>query len=67
MQIEELMKDGGTDKVLLEQLVAQLVIITAYNPSETLDNKAHEDSPPIFKLMEKYFPSYGKNKEKETP
>lgn len=65
MQIEELMKDGGTDKVLLEQLVAQLVIITSYNPSQTLDNKTHEDSPPVFKLIAKYFPSLGKNKEKE--
>ena len=63
MQIEQLMKDGGTDKILLEQLVAQLVIITSYNPSQTLDNKTHEDSPPIFKLVEKYFPSFKKNKE----
>lgn len=66
MQIEELMKDGATDKVLLEQLVAQLVIITSYNPSATLDNKTHEDTPPIFKLIEKYFPSFRKNKEKEN-
>jgi hypothetical protein len=62
MQIEQLMKDGATDKDLLSQLVAQLVIITAYNPSETLDNKTHEDSPPIFKLLERYFPSIGKKK-----
>jgi hypothetical protein len=60
MQIEQLMKDADTDKDLLSQLVAQLVIITAYNPSETLDNKTHEDSPPILKLVEKYFPSFGK-------
>ena len=65
MQIEELMKDGTTDKDLLSQLVAQLVIITAYNPSETLDSNTHEDSPPIFKLIEKYFPSFRKKKEKE--
>jgi hypothetical protein len=65
MQIEELMKEGGTDTDLLSQLVAQLVIITAYNPSETLDNKTHEDSPPIFKLVEKYFPSLSKAKGKE--
>ena len=65
MQIEQLMKDGGTDKVLLEQLVAQLVIITSYNPSQTLDNKTHEDSPPIFKLVEKYFPAFKKNKEEK--
>lgn len=64
MQIEELMKDNATDKALLEQLVAQLVIITAYNPSETLDNKTHEDSPPVFKFIEKYFPSISKSKEK---
>jgi hypothetical protein len=60
MQIEQLMKDADTDKDLLSQLVAQLVIITAYNPSDTLDNKTHEDSPPILKLVEKYFPSFGK-------
>ncbi len=65
MQIEQLMKDGETDKGLLSQLVAQLVIITAYNPSGTLDNKTHEDSPPIFKLVEKYLPGIGK-KETET-
>lgn len=66
MQIEALMKDGATDKALLEQLVAQLVIITAYNPSQTLDSNSHEDSPPIFKLVEKYFPSFAnKDKSKE--
>jgi DNA repair exonuclease SbcCD ATPase subunit len=59
-QIERLMKDSGADKELLSQLVAQLVIITAQNPSNTLDNKSHEDSPPIFKLAEKYFPEIGK-------
>jgi hypothetical protein len=63
MQIEELMKDGATDKDLLEQLVAQLVIITAYNPSATLDNKTHEDSSPVLKLIEKYFPALSKKKE----
>lgn len=63
-QIERLMKDGGADKDLLSQLVAQLVFITAQNPSNTLDNKSHEDSPPIFKLVEKYFPWGGKSKEK---
>jgi hypothetical protein len=65
MQIEELMKEGSTDKALLEQLVAQLVVITSSNPSATLDNEAHEDSPPIFKLIEKYVPAMGKGKEKE--
>ena len=63
-QIERLMKDGGADKDLLSQLVAQLVFITAQNPSNTLDNKTHEDSPPIFKFAEKYF-SWGGKKEKE--
>lgn len=61
-QIERLMKDGGADKDLLSQLVAQLVFITAQNPSNTLDNKSHEDSPPLFKLAEKYFPWGGKSK-----
>jgi len=57
-QIEELMQSGGaTDKQLLSQLMAQLVLITSINPSETLDNKSHNDSPPIFKLVEKIFPS----------
>jgi len=65
IQIEQMMKDGATDKDLLSQLVAQLVIITAYNPSETLDSKTHEDSPPIFKLVEKYFPSAVKKKAEE--
>ena len=65
MQIEELMKEGATDKVLLEELVAQLVRITSYNPSATLDSATHEDSPPIFKLLDKYIPSFAKGKEKE--
>ena len=64
-QIERLMKEGGADKELLSALVAQLVVITAQNPSNTLDNKSHEDSPPIFKLVEKYFPSFSKGKDKE--
>jgi hypothetical protein len=59
------MKEGGADKELLSALVAQLVVITAQNPSNTLDNKSHEDSPPIFKLAEKYFPSFSKGKDKE--
>lgn len=62
-QIERLMKDSGADKELLSQLVAQLVFITAQNPSNTLDNKLHDDSPPIFKLIEKYLPGSGKKKE----
>ena len=60
-QIEELMKSGVDDKELLLKLVTQLVIITSQNPSDTLDNKAHNDSPPIFKLLEKIFPSIKKN------
>lgn len=63
IQIEELMKQGTTDKDLLMQLVAQLVYITSENPSQTLDNKSHEDSPPLFKLAEKYLPFYKKNGE----
>jgi uncharacterized coiled-coil DUF342 family protein len=63
MQIEELMKDGSADKDLLMQLVAQLVIITSQNPSYTLDNKTHEDSPPIFKFAEKIFPFFKKDGE----
>jgi predicted nucleic acid-binding Zn-ribbon protein len=62
MQIEQLTKDGEADKELLSQLVAQLVVITAENPSATLDNKSHEDSSPLFKLIEKYTPSFRKNK-----
>ena len=42
-QIERLMKDGAADKDLIAQLVAQLVMITAQNPSYTLDNKSTED------------------------
>jgi hypothetical protein len=57
MQIEALMKDGIADKDLLLQLLAQLVVITAQNPSVTLDNKSHEDNSPILKLAEKIFPS----------
>lgn len=64
-QIERLMKDGGADKELLSALVAQLVLITAHNPSNTLDNKSHDDSPPIFKFAEKYLPSFSKGKDKE--
>ena len=63
-QIERLMKDSGADKEMLSALVAQLVVITAQNPSNTLDNKSHEDSPPIFKVIEKYFPSFGGKKDK---
>lgn len=63
-QIERLMKDGG-EKELLSALVAQLVVITAQNPSSTLDNKSHEDSSPLLKVIEKYLPSFGKTKEKE--
>lgn len=63
MQIEELMKEGTADKDLLMQLVAQLVVITAQNPSDTLDSKSHEDSPPIFKLVEKMLPPFKRNKE----
>lgn len=62
-QIERLMKDSGADKEMLSVLVAQLVVITAQNPSNTLDNKSHEDSPPIFKVIEKYFPSFGSKKD----
>ncbi len=64
-QIERLMKDNGADKELLSQLVAQLVMITAQNPSNTLDNKAHEDSGPLIKFFEKYLPSSNKKKDKE--
>jgi hypothetical protein len=62
-QIERLMKDSGADKEMLSALVAQLVVITAQNPSNTLDNKSHDDSPPIFKIMEKYFPTFGSKKD----
>jgi len=62
MQIEELTRDGDADKDLLSELVAQLVTITAQNPSVTLDSKSHEDSPPVFKLLEKYL-QLRKNKE----
>jgi hypothetical protein len=64
-QIERLLKDDGADKELLSALVAQLVVITAQNPSSTLDNKSHEDSSPLLKVIEKYLPSFGKSKEKE--
>jgi hypothetical protein len=56
VQIEQLIKDGEADKELLSQLVAQLVVITAENPSKTLDNKSHEDSSPFLKLIGKYIP-----------
>ena len=64
-QIERLMKDGAAEKDLISQLVAQLVMITAQNPSYTLDNKSHEDSSPLLKVIEKYLPSFGKGKVKE--
>jgi hypothetical protein len=64
-QIEELMKAGIEDDDLLLKLVTQLVVITSQNPSETLDNKSHEDSPPIFKLIERFFPSNKKNKDEK--
>ena len=60
IQIEALTKDGVTDTNLLMQLVAQLVVITSQNPSVTLDNKDHEDSSPILKLVERFFPSFSK-------
>lgn len=63
-QIERLMKDGAADKDLISQLVAQLVMITAQNPSSTLDNKSHEDSSPMLKVIEKYLPWFGSKKEK---
>ncbi len=62
-QIEELMKNGVEDNDLLLKLVTQLVVITSQNPSETLDNKSHNDSPPIFALIERFLPSSKKNKE----
>jgi hypothetical protein len=62
MQIEELMKDGASDKDLLLQLVSQLVEITSQNPSETLDNRSHEDNSPIFKLAEKIIPTFPRAK-----
>ena len=62
-QIERLMKDGGADEEMLSALIAQLVFITAQNPSKTLDNKSHDDSPPLFKVMEKYVPWFGTKKE----
>lgn len=64
-QIERLMKDGGADKEMLSALIAQLVFITAQNPSKTLDNKSHDDSPPLFKVMEKYVPWFRSKKENE--
>lgn len=63
-QIERLMKDNGADQELLTQLVAQLVMITAQNPSNTLDSKAHDDSGPLLKFFEKYLP--GSNKKKDV-
>jgi len=60
IQIEELMKEGASDKDLLLQLVTQLVYITSKNPSETLDNKSHEDNSPIFKFAENFIPSFFK-------
>ncbi|MBI3138011.1 MAG: hypothetical protein HYZ15_05470 [Sphingobacteriales bacterium] len=63
-QIERLMKDGAADKELIAQLVAQLVMITAQNPSYTLDNKSHEDSSPLLKVFEKYLPWSGGKKDK---
>jgi len=68
MQIEELMKEGASDKDLLLQLVAQLVYITSQNPSQTLDNNSHNDSSPFMKLIEGMIPSFKNNKkdEKET-
>ena len=59
------MKDGAADKDLIAQLVAQLVMITAQNPSYTLDNKSHEDSSPLIKVIEKYLPWFSKGKGKE--
>lgn len=63
-QIERLMKDGAAEKDLISQLVAQLVMITAQNPSYTLDNKSHEDSSPLLKVFEKYLPWFGGKKDK---
>lgn len=51
-QIEELMKNGAADKQLLNDLVAQLVVITSQNPSMTLDSKSHDDSPPLLKAIQ---------------
>lgn len=65
MQIEELVKDGATDKDLLLQLVSQLVVITSQNPSETLDNRSHEDNSPIFKLAERLLPSFSRGKKEQ--
>lgn len=65
-QIEELAKQGGTDNDLLLQLIAQLVVITSQNPSASLDNKAHNDSPPIFTLVEKMFSSKKNVKESKS-
>lgn len=63
-QIEKLIKEGGADKQLLANLVAQMVIITGQNPSSTLDHHTHNDSPPMFKLVEKMF--FWKKKPEET-
>ena len=63
-QGKRLMKDGAAEKDLISQLVAQLVMITAQNPSYTLDNKSHEDSSPLLKVFEKYLPWFGGKKDK---
>jgi hypothetical protein len=67
VQIEELLENGETDAQLLSQLVAQLVLITSQNPSITLDSNLHEDSPPMFKLIDKYMPSFKKGSSAENP
>lgn len=37
--------------------IVDMVVITAQNPSLTLDNKSHDDSSPILKLVGEIFPS----------
>jgi DNA repair exonuclease SbcCD ATPase subunit len=57
-QIEELMNQGHSDAELLSKLIVQLVAITSQNPSETLDSNAHNDSPPLFKLIDGFIPKF---------
>lgn len=66
VQVEELMKEGEMDTELLRELVASLLFITAQNPSQTLENKSHDDSPPVMRFFERMLPRWNRDKKPEN-
>lgn len=49
-EIEKLPDSDEKDEIM-EKLVASLISASSYNPSETLEKKSHNDSPPLISLF----------------